>query len=190
MSVRWATIGGINFHSTRNEMQRPRLTPWTSIGDIKMISALFRREFCTRLLGDLISEVWGLALEFSRFVCPIGYRGSCAWLTTRSISVEDLNMGDCECSTVIVAIATRAGGVNRGWIKSLLNNDSRELAMLIDRCRKRIGGYFPVYKISPILKWRRDRPFLSIVIMTGASTSSVMCLIQTVDIGNGLVKKG
>ena len=166
MSVRWATIRCINFHSTRNEMQRPRLTPWTSIGDIKMISAFFRRELCTRLLGDLISKVWGLAFEFSRFVCPIGYRGSRSWLMSWSISLEGLNMGDCEFSTVIAAIATRVEGANRGRAKCFLNSNSRELAMLIDRHRKRIGGYFPVHRISPILGWRRDRPFLSIVIIT------------------------
>lgn len=47
------------------------LRPWARVGDIKMVSALFRREFCARLVRDDSAEGGVLALEFAVFARPV-----------------------------------------------------------------------------------------------------------------------
>lgn len=45
-----------------------QLTPWTSVGDVEMISVLLRRELSSRLAGDPIPKRRLSALEFAGLI--------------------------------------------------------------------------------------------------------------------------
>lgn len=54
---------------------RSELTPWTGVGNIKMVTALLGRELRAGFAGDPIAEDRLLALELARFVIgvnPVG----------------------------------------------------------------------------------------------------------------------